>query len=297
MRISVRAYAKLNLDLRILGTRPDGFNELRTVFQTVALYDRLTFTVRPGPFVLKCAAQGVPIDDRNLVWRAAALLWRALRRQGAPRNIVAALDKKIPVQGGLGGGSADAAATLVGLSRLWGHAFTAKQLHDVAARLGADVPFFLCGGMALGLGRGDEIHPMADLTRMWIVLVKPAAGVSTRDAYAWYEEEHAVGNTAAEVPPLPASWLPPEVRMVNDLEPAVVRRIPELGCLLKSLRDHGALAAAMSGSGSTVFGLFRGRASAAVAWKGLRKAGWQAILTRTVGREEYTRAFRPRAVA
>ena len=297
MRITVRAYAKLNLDLRVLGTRPDGFHELRTVFQTIALCDRLTLMVRPGPFELKCAAPGVPIDDRNLVWQAAALLWRALRRPGAPRDVVAVLDKKIPVQGGLGGGSADAAAALVGLSRLWGHAFSAEQVHDVAARLGADVPFFLCGGMALGLGRGDEIHPLTDRTRVWIVLVQPPGGVSTRDAYAWYEEEHAAGSTEAEAPPLPASWLAPEVRMVNDLEPAVARRRPEIGRLRRSLQDHGALAAAMSGSGSTVFGLFRERAAAAAAWKGLRKAGWQAILTRTVGREEYARALRPRAVA
>ena len=295
MKVTARAYAKLNLDLRVLGARSDGFHELRTVFQTIALHDRLTLTARPGPFVLRCAAPGVPGDDRNLVWRAAALLWRALGRPGEPHDVLAELRKNIPVAAGLGGGSADAAAALVAFSRLWGYRFTAPQLHDLAARLGADVPFCLYGGLALGLGRGDEIHLLDDLPRVWIVLASPAAGVRTRDAYAWYRDEHATpGHAAPAGPRLPKSWLPSAVQLVNDLEPAVARRVPQIAQLRTELRERGAIGVAMSGSGTTVFGLFRRRPSAAAAWAGLRRSGWRAMLTSTMGRTEYARASSPR---
>ena len=111
-RVVGRAHAKVNLDLRVLGTRADGYHELRTVFQTIDLFDTLTAQEKPGPFVLKCRTAGVPLDDRNLVWRAAAALWRALGRAGEPADTVVTLEKAIPMQAGLGGGSADAAAAL-----------------------------------------------------------------------------------------------------------------------------------------------------------------------------------------
>ena len=153
--IRVRAHAKINLDLRVLGTRADGFHELRTVFQSIALHDTLTCVSRPGPFAIECEADGLPLGHTNLIWRAADRLWRALRRTGEARDVVVTLDKRIPQQAGLGGGSANAAAALVALSRLWRTEVRAEQLTDIAATLGADVPFFLAGGTALGLGRGD----------------------------------------------------------------------------------------------------------------------------------------------
>ena len=187
--VIVRAHAKINLDLRVLGTRPDGFHELRTVFQAIALHDTVACIPREGPFAIECTAAGVPLDRSNLVWRAADALWRALRRDGPVRDVVVRLEKQIPLQAGLGGGSADAAATLVALARAWRVPVRPAQLTDVAATLGADVPFFLSGGTALGLGRGDEIYPLADLPRHWIVLLVPGFGVSTSEAYGWYDAE------------------------------------------------------------------------------------------------------------
>ena len=130
----------------------------------------------------------MPLDRSNLVWRAAEALWRALRRTGPLRDVAIRLEKRIPLQAGLGGGSADAAATLMALARAWRVPVRPAQLTDVAATLGADVPFFLAGGTALGLGRGDEIYPLADLPRHWIVLLVPGFGVSSGDAYGWYDD-------------------------------------------------------------------------------------------------------------
>jgi 4-diphosphocytidyl-2-C-methyl-D-erythritol kinase len=153
LKLTTRAHGKVNLDLRVLGTRPDGFHELRTVFQAIELHDTLTSMARPGPFAVKCRMPGVPLDDSNLVWRAADGLWKALGRAGEPCDAVVTIDKTIPMQAGLGGGSADAAAALVALARLWGGA-PVTLLREVGSGIGADVAFFLSGGTALGLGLG-----------------------------------------------------------------------------------------------------------------------------------------------
>lgn len=292
-RLVARAHAKVNLDLRVLGTRPDGFHELRTVFQTIEMHDTLACTARPGPFALRCRTPGVPLDESNLVWRAAAALWRALGRDGSPRDAVITIDKRIPVQAGLGGGSADAAATLAILGRLWG-GIPATLLREVASGLGADVAFFLSGGTALGLGRGEEIYPLVDLPPLWVVVVRPAFGVSTAEAYGWYDEDRTAGlRETRELQVLPVPWPSRAAQMVNDLEPPVVRRHPEITSLKGTLKEAGALAAAMSGSGSAVFGLFRGRAAAARTLRPLARGGARAFLTRTLTRAEYERRARP----
>lgn len=284
--VTIRAHAKINLDLRVLGTRPDGFHELRTVFQSIALHDVLHCVPREGPFAIECATAGVPLDSSNLIWRAAQALWRALRRPGQVRDVVIQLDKRIPMQGGLGGGSADAAATLMALARLWGIPVRPAQLADVAATLGADVPFFLSGGTALGLGRGDEIYPLADLPRHWIVLVIPGFGVSSAEAYRWWdaERELARGPIAREPQYVPGPWPSRAAQMINDLEAPVARHYPEIDQMKSALRRAGALAAAMSGSGSTVFGLFQRRRDAAAAVERLSGSGWRVLLTESLGR-------------
>jgi 4-diphosphocytidyl-2-C-methyl-D-erythritol kinase len=292
-KLTVRALAKVNLDLRVLGSRPDGFHELRTVFQSIELHDTLTCSDAPGPFVLKCRAPGVPLDSSNLVWRAAAALWAALGRAGEPRDTTVAIDKAIPVQAGLGGGSADAAAALSGLGRLWGGA-PHSLLREVAGGIGADVAFFMAGGTALGLGRGEEIYPLVDLPRHWIVIVRPPFGVSTAEAYAWYDDDRTAGlKETREFQILPVPWPTRAAQMINDLEPPVVRRHPEIHALKGTLREAGAVAAAMSGSGSAVFGLFRTRTAAARVVAPLSRGGCRAWLTRTVGRDEYERLTRP----
>jgi 4-diphosphocytidyl-2-C-methyl-D-erythritol kinase len=298
MPVTTRAHAKINLDLRVLGTRADGFHELRTVFQALALHDTVTCVPRPGPLAIECDTAGVPLDGSNLVWKAADVLWRSIRRQGPPRDVVIRLDKQIPLQAGLGGGSADAAATLLALVKLWRVPVRASQLTDIAATLGADVPFFLSGGTALGLGRGDEVYPLADLPRHWIVLVIPGFGVSSADAYKWYDEERdlAWGPSQREPQHVPGPWPSRAAQMINDLEAPIARHHPEIDQMKLALRRAGALAAAMSGSGSTVFGLFQRRKDAVTAVTRLSGAGWRVLLTESLDRGAYTRSQQPRAV-
>ncbi len=293
--ISIRAHAKINLDLRVLGTRADGFHELRTVFQAVSLHDVIECAEHDGPLTLACDAPGVPLDRGNLVWRAAEALWRAARRTGPVHGVAIRLQKNIPVQAGLGGGSANAAATLMALARLWRIPVRAAQLTDVAATLGADVPFFLSGGTALGLGRGDEVYPLADLPRHWIVLLVPGFGVSSADAYHWYDVERDLGRGPAERQPqhVPGPWPSRAAQMINDLEGPIARHYPEIDQMRTALRRAGALAAAMSGSGSTVFGLFQKRGDALSAVEQLSGFGWRVLLTESLGRGEYARRSRP----
>jgi 4-diphosphocytidyl-2-C-methyl-D-erythritol kinase len=296
-RFVARAHGKVNLDLRVLGTRPDGYHELRTVFQTIELHDELIAEERPGPFQLRSRAPGVPLDERNLVWKAGAALWKALGRGGDPCDTVVTLEKGIPPQSGLGGGSADAAAALQVLARAWGGA-PVSLLREVALSVGSDVPFFLSGGTALGLGRGEEIYPLVDLPRHWIVLVRPPFGVSTAEAYGWYDEDRGAGmrEPRAELQMLPVPWPTRAAQMVNDLEPPVMRRYPEIGALKGQLKEAGAVAAAMSGSGSAVFGLFRTRPQAVGALRLVERAGAAysiAAITRTLSRAEHEARSRP----
>jgi 4-diphosphocytidyl-2-C-methyl-D-erythritol kinase len=290
---SIRAHAKINLDLRVLGMRPDGYHELRTVFQAISLHDTIECVPRRGPFAIECATAGVPLDRSNLIWQAAEVLWRALRRMGPVRDVVVRLEKRIPIEAGLGGGSSDAAATLLALSRTWGIAIRPTQLTDVAATLGADVPFFLAGGTALGLGRGDEVYPLADLPRHWVVLVMPGFGVSTRDAYAWYDSERGHARASQREPQyVPGPWPSRAAQMINDLEAPIARHHPEIDHMKTALRRAGALAAAMSGSGSTVFGLFQRRTDASLAVDRLSAFGWRVLLTESFGRGAYARRSR-----
>ena len=292
-RLVGRAHAKVNLDLRIFGTRADGYHELRTVFQSIELHDTLTCVARPGPFLLKSRSSEIPLDHTNLVWRAAALLWTALGRGGDPTDTAVTLEKVIPTAAGLGGGSADAAAALLVLARLWG-GVPLTLLREVAAGIGADVSFFLSGGTALGLGRGEEIYPLVDLPPHWVVIVRPAFGVSTGEAYGWYDEDRAAGlKEPRELQVLPVPWPSRAAQMINDLEPPVVRRHPEISDIKAQLKEGGAVAAAMSGSGSAVFGLFRTRQGAEKMVRPLAKGGARTILTRTLTRDEHERRCRP----
>src|ERR687890_923215 len=244
LRLSVRAHAKVNLDLRVLGLRADGYHELRTVFQTIELHDTLVCSETPGAFTLKCRAPHVPLDASNLVWKAAAALWTALGRPGEIRDAMIQIDKKIPVEAGLGGGSSDAAAALIALGRLWGGA-PITLLREVGATIGADVPFFLSGGTALGLGRGEEIYPLVDLPPHFVVIVRPPFGVSTAEAYGWYDEDRASGqrDENREFQQLPVPWPSRAAQMINDLEPPVIRRHQEIAGLKTQLREAGASAA------------------------------------------------------
>ncbi len=177
----VRAFAKINLTLRVLGTRADGFHELQTRFQSLALHDTLTVRRRRGAFQLTCDDPKLPVDGRNLVVRAARAVWKASGRRGAPNGVAIDLVKRIPLDAGLGGGSSDAAAALRALGKVW--RVDTALLRAIAPTLGADVPYFLEGGTVLGVERGDVLVPQPDARPAWVVLALPDFGVSTAEAY------------------------------------------------------------------------------------------------------------------
>ena len=288
--VSLPAFAKINLDLRILGTRPDGYHDLRTILQTLALSDRLTFTTRRGPFEITCDDPTVPVDRTNLVWKAASLLRRlGMHKPGPPRDVAIDIRKRIPAQAGLGGGSADAAVTLLALARLWKLDFDATSLARIATRLGADVPFFLLGGTALGLGRGDDIYPLDEPPTVHVVILRPGFGVSTVDAYNWYDHDRRRPRKAAAGKAIPLSWPAWADSMRNDLEPPVTFHHPAIARIRQSLLDAGADFAAMSGSGSAVFGLFQRAEAARRTAADLARPGWAVACTRTLNRREYVR--------
>ena len=294
--IRIRAFAKINLDLHIAGVRPDGYHELRTTFQTIDLHDTLTLTPTRGPFRLACNDPACPADATNLVWRAAAVVWRAARRSGDPEGVRVRIDKRIPLQAGLGGGSSDGAAALRAFAAFWRIAIGADRLRRLAAALGADVPFFMKGGTALGLNRGDVLRPQVDRPPAWVVLVLPDFGVSTRDAFAWWDSVTRVG---AELPPSPVGFggqvAPPRAndRRGNDLQSVVAERHPEIAAIADALARAGARQAAMSGSGSAVFGLFGSKRAATAAAATLRAPARRTLVARTLGRIEFQKRSMP----
>ncbi len=288
MRMVLKAHAKLNLDLRVLGRRDDGYRELRTIFQTIALHDTLAIESAPREaFSLHGDASVMPLGDENLAWKAAAALWTAIGRKGPPMGARVTIRKRIPTQAGLGGGSSDAAATLVGLHRLWRGRLPALEMLTLAATLGADVPFFLLGGTALGLARGDDVYPLIDLPAWEVVIVRPAFGVSTKDAYAWLaaaRSKRRASDRANVITPARGGF-------VNDFEAVVEARHPEIREIRGQLMGLGATLARLSGSGSAVFGVFASLGRARRAADALRRTDWLVLHTKTVGRASKQRDF------
>ncbi|MGD1149022.1 MAG: 4-(cytidine 5'-diphospho)-2-C-methyl-D-erythritol kinase [Thermoanaerobaculaceae bacterium] len=258
MRLHVRCPAKINLHLQVLGRRPDGYHELRTLFAAVGVWDDLWFEEGPaGTVELTVEPAGaVPDGSDNLAVKAA----RALsEKMGRERGARIALRKQIPVAGGLGGGSANAAAALVGLVKLWGLSLEPSDLLSVAGSIGADVPFFLVGGVAWGVGRGSEVMPVRDLPPWWVVLVPGPNPVPTAEVYRALNIGALDGEADVEI----YRWVEkggelPIGRFRNDLQPMVVRRWPEVTERLRRVNDTRPLLAMLSGSGGTVFGLYRG---------------------------------------
>ncbi|HEV2491337.1 MAG TPA: 4-(cytidine 5'-diphospho)-2-C-methyl-D-erythritol kinase [Candidatus Acidoferrales bacterium] len=290
MRHSVRqaAFAKINLCLQVHGKRPDGYHELRTIYQAVSLHDslELRFASRRG-ITLEIDDRALPTGSRNLVWRAIAAVKRELHER---RGIHAKLTKRIPVARGLGGGSSDAAAALIGMIRLTGRSLPLPKLMQIASSLGADVPFFLFGGRAMGVSRGDEIYPLPDEPRRAVLIVSPRdIGVSTRDAYAWLDRRLTKAPSPHRLWSFCAlCWSRQDGGVSNDFEAAVFRRYPRLGQIKRALLRGGAAEAALAGSGSAVFGVFRNPAQARRAAQGFPKD--QVFVTRTLSREDYRKA-------
>lgn len=289
MTFTLCAPAKINLHLRILGLRQDGFHEVQTLLQSIDLHDSLAIRRRPGPLTVACRTAEVPTGRANLVWSAACALWEELGRRGEPEGAAVTIRKRIPSAAGLAGGSSDAAAALRGLCAAWGVQAGARRLRAVASAIGSDVPYFLAGGAATAAGRGERIRRVPDIEPLWVVLARPAFGVATADAYRWFDAEGARPGPPRRSAGMPAGWRQTWRGLVNDLEPAVARRHPDIAAMVQRLQRSGALLAAMTGSGSVVYGLYRRRPAAEAARRAVRRRGWRTTLTRTIGRAEYAR--------
>lgn len=249
----LRAFAKINLDLRVLGRRPDGYHELRTIFQTISLADEIGIAFEPAPQTSVTIEGNIDIEN-NLIARAARLV---LAESGITGSVRCELRKRIPMGAGLGGGSSDAAAILRALPQLTGAPIPFGRLHTLAAQLGSDVPFFLQGGTAVGIGRGDEIYPLTNAPDLFGLLIAPDIHVSTADAYralsSRLDPSDALRKQAQFTELV---WTMDLRRAQNDFECAVFEQHPELGRIRETLTGAGALLARMTGSGSAVFGLF-----------------------------------------
>lgn len=252
---------KVNLYLRIVRRREDGFHELETVFQSVGGGDTL-YGAPAEALTLTCTDPEVPSDESNLVLKAALRLQERFP-EAAGRGAALHLVKRTPSGAGMGGGSADAAAALVLLSHLWGLSPSPAELAELAAALGSDVPFFLVGGTAAAGGRGEVLTPMPTAP-LWLVLLRPPLGVSTPWAFRQWRAEACGGPTVKEFREVLASGDPAEVAAAlrNDLEPGVAAGVPEIAAARRWLLEQGALGARMTGSGSVVFGIARDEAHA-----------------------------------
>ena len=291
--VRLPAFAKVNLRLEILGKRPDGFHELRTVFQTLSLHDELILRKSKIPGItLRVTGNEMlssePVKN-NLVYRAVSTLQHALRDKS---GVSIELRKTIPAGRGLGGGSSDAAAALIGFLRLTGKRLPAQMLIEIAASLGADVPFFLFGGRALGIGKGDEIYPLPDISRLNILVVSPKSiHVPTPDAYRWLKAAPLELTKGAVNPKLygfcALCWSTQGAGLSNDFEGPVFRRHAYLAAVKRKLLRAGASEALLAGSGSAVIGVFPSPAKARRAAVGFPQD--QAFVCESLSRDTYVR--------
>jgi len=284
--LQIHSHAKINWTLDVLFQREDGYHELRTIYQTVSLHDHLRLSETSEAIKIHCDDSRVPCDATNLAYKAAVALREATDTSKGARIEI---EKRIPVAAGLGGGSSNAAATLLALVRLWQIEIDEVELIRIAASLGSDVPFFLIGGTAIGVGRGEEVYPIDEAHCENLLLVNPGFAVSTREAYE--KLSRLTRSEAASIIPfsLMAAKGIRELPLVarNDLEEPVLAAYPEIAEVKLRLLSLGARHALMSGSGATVFGVFDNSQQASRAHSELRASGYWAEQVRTVDRQEY----------
>jgi 4-diphosphocytidyl-2-C-methyl-D-erythritol kinase len=278
--VRIPAFAKINLRLDILGKRPDGYHELRTIFQSVSLHDELRLRAsrrtEVSLSILGNAVLSQEPSEKNLVYRGVEI----------------ELQKTIPAGRGLGGGSSDAAAALLGYLRLTGRKLPLPRLLEIASSLGADVPYFLFGGHALGVSRGDEIYPLPDIPKLSMLVVSPGdIHVPTLDAYRWLKARPLTLTKIATDPKLwgfcALCWSAQGSGLSNDFEEPVFRRHPRLAKIKRALLQRGAAEASLAGSGSAVFGVFPSLAMARRAAVGFPDD--QTFVCETLSRDRYVR--------
>lgn len=289
MFFTLPSFAKINLGLEVLGKRSDGFHEIFTIFQSIALHDELTFESNDDAIVLECDDVNVPLDNTNLIVRAANLL---KKKFDVSAGASIKLTKRIPVGGGLGGGSSNAATALIGLAKLWEFDVSADDLQLIAAELGSDIPYFLYGGTAIGRGRGNDIESIDDISLPKMIVVTPNAHVSTKMAFDGLDAPNLTNDASNRN--LNVSRLV-EIRpgnLKNDFERTVFTAYPEIEEAKKMLTDLGAELALMSGSGASVFGVFDNEETRQAALKALGEhTDWRSFAVAAVSRKEYREAL------
>ncbi len=328
MSIAIRSFAKINLGLKVGPVRVDGFHELRTVYQTIALHDVVRVDVQPGSGIeLQCDSPRVPLDQSNTCYKIAQ---RVLKATQTDSKVIIRIDKQLPVQGGLGAASSNGVATLLGLEQVLGVKLSPEAKLRIAAEVGSDLPLFLVGGTVLGMGRGEDVHALRDLPTMHLVVVTPPVGVSTPAAFARWDEmvardaELTGTRSAGTINELgqgvfdwpneivfsqaasasePASGVPAiggdraetllldlvRAGIENDFERVVFPEYPELREVKRVLEREGARYASLSGSGSTLYGLFHSGEEAQAAAERMNAAGHAVVATTMLTRDEYWR--------
>ena len=273
MTLHEKAYAKVNLTLDVLGKREDGYHDLKSVMQTVSLYDDIYLDVNTGKdWELVCDKEGIPCDARNLVWKAAEAYLNAIHKD--VEGLTMKIEKRIPSGAGMGGGSADAAAVLRALNRYFGEPLTIMELADVGALVGSDVPFCVLGGTVMCEGRGELLRKLPDSPQCIFALCKPEFSVSTPVLYRKLDEvENPLHpDSDAMEAAINAGDLMEMVKYIeNAFDPVVSAEHPEIDHIKEVYRRHGALATQMTGSGSVVFGIMPDMASAEKAKEALQK--------------------------
>jgi 4-diphosphocytidyl-2-C-methyl-D-erythritol kinase len=284
--IQIRSYAKVNLGLEVVGKRPDHYHEIRTLFQTVGLFDILEFRRASGHDIeLSGTDSTILWGNDNLVYRAASLLWK---HSGSGSGISIHVTKNIPAGRGLGGGSSNAAVTLHALNKLWGLNYTRAELALLGCTLGADVPYFLTGGLCLGIGRGDEIKPLQDLPLSYCVLVLPDVSISTADVYANFPTTLTSRGKDSKI----IRFLDnPDISgLDNDLEQIVLSSFPQIKAIKSLFRKWKPGLSLMSGSGSAVFGIFQQKQYAEMAFEELKRK-YRVSIVETLSREQYWKSL------
>ena len=317
MPTSIPSFAKINLGLKIGPARADGFHELRTIYQTIALHDVIKVDVQRGAGIeIRCKDPRVPKDDSNTCHRVADRAMRALRGRG---KVIISIEKQLPVQGGLGAASSNAVATLLALERELGTGLVPEERVRISAEVGSDLPLFLIGGTVLGIDRGQEVYALQDLPMMHLVVLTPAVGVSTPQAFTNWdalvgreaELTHAgAAGTIRQFSSAVYAWLGKgslstgvpatggnraETQLLdlvragieNDFERVVFPEHPELREAKRVLEREGARYASLSGSGSTLYGIFASAEEAKLAARQISTAGWDTLATTTLTRGAY----------
>lgn len=281
--LTIKAYAKINLTLEIIRRLPSGYHEIKSVMQQTALCDDITIIEAHAGITIESASSNVPRNARNSIWKATALL---KERSGVDRGVKFNLVKRIPVGGGMGGGSADAAATLVGLNKFWGLGLSQAELFTISHEIGMDVAFCVLGGTALATGRGEIVEPLPSPPRLPLVIVNPGIFVSTRTAYEGLKVDQLTfaDRSAQMIAAIARRDFDGIVASLhNDFERTVLNEYPVIGAAKRDLVEAGAEAALLSGSGASVFGIARSAAHARAIAETLKPRYPFVIATHTVG--------------